>query len=119
MGHIKYIIYNNFIFMYRIIKSKDMKVPKEIRDVERPDHTVIEPYQSGKYAVRTRVDRYDNKGNLLFRKNQVIGYVTDSYHPLEKDKALKTVGKIDSKQYGGVNLLNTLCKGLLTDLCEF
>ena len=119
MGHIKYIIYNNFIFMYRIIKSKDMRVPKEIRDVERPDHTVIEPYQSGKYAVRTRVDRYDNKGNLLFRKNQVIGYVTDSYHPLEKDKALKTVGKIDSKQYGAVNLLNTLCKGLLTDLCEF
>lgn len=96
-----------------------MKVPQEIRKIERPARTVVEPYQSGRYAVRTRVDITDAKGNIQFRKNQVIGYITDSYHPIEQEKALKSVGDVDSKQYGAANLLNILCKDLLTDLCEF
>ena len=74
---------------------------------------------SGRYAVRTRVDIIDSKSNLRYRKNQVIGYITDSYHPIEQEKAMKSIGKIDSKQYGAANLLNILCKDLLTDLCEF
>lgn len=94
-------------------------MPKEIREIERPARTVVEPYGSGRYAVRTRVDIIDSKGNLRYRKNQVIGYITDSYHPIEQEKAMKSIGKIDSKQYGAANLLNILCKDLLTDLCEF
>ncbi len=94
-------------------------MPKDIREMERPDRTVVEPYQSGRYAVRTRIDRYDGKGNLLYRKNQVIGYISDSYHPIMQEKALKSVGIIDSKQYGVANLLNELCRDILKDLCEF
>ena len=96
-----------------------MRVPKEIREIERPARTVVEPYQSGKYAVRTRVDIIDGKGDIKFRKNQVIGYITDSYHPIRQEKELKSVGRIESKQYGAVNLLNILCKDLLNDLGEF
>lgn len=96
-----------------------MRVPKDVRDKDRPDHTVVEPYMSGRYAVRTRIDRYDGKGNLVFRKNQVIGYITDRYRPIEPEKILKSTGRIDSKQYGAVNLINDLCKDLLEDLCGF
>lgn len=96
-----------------------MRVPKDIREVARPDHTVVEPYQSGKFAVRTRIERFDSKGNLLFRKNQVIGYITDTYHPIVPEKNMKSVGRIDSKQYGAAYLLNVLCNDLLNDLCGF
>lgn len=96
-----------------------MRVPKEIREIERPARTVVEPYQSGKYAVRTRVDIIDGKGNIRFRKNQVIGYITDSYHPIRQEVELKSIGRIESKQYGAINLLNILCKNILTDLEEF
>jgi Transposase DDE domain. len=96
-----------------------MRVPREIRDMERPDHTVVEPYQSGRFAVRTRVEVKDGKGNVVFRKNQVIGYITDKYHPLNRDPPMKTVGRIDSKQYGAAFLLNSLCRDIFDDLCGF
>ncbi|MCQ2071403.1 MAG: transposase, partial [archaeon] len=96
-----------------------MKVPKEVRKLERPKNTVVEPYMSGRYAVRTRIDRYDDDGRPTFRKNQVIGYITDRYHPIVPEKDLKSTGRIDSKQYGAVNLINNLCKDLIEDLCEF
>lgn len=96
-----------------------MKVPKEVRKMERPDHTVVEPYQSGRYAVRTRIDRFDAKGNLLFRSGQVIGFITDKYREAGAVQRMKSIGRVDSKEYGCTNLVNSLCSGILDELCGF
>ena len=96
-----------------------MRVPDDILAIERPRYTIVEPYSSGRYAVRTRIDRFDDKGNLEYRKNQVIGYITDKFCPSSKEKRIKSFGRIDSKMFGAAFLYNKLCKDILDDLCEF